>query len=614
MAHRGGVTLPSSGRPSAILREAAGTGRGSIWSDPLCALGIQFLPRTPEDAFDRQPLCDAESGCVLVWDGRLDNRDELAAALEISAEQTPDSALILRAFLKWREQCAAHLLGDFAFAVWDARVQSLYAARDIMGVRPLFYHSAEGRLAFASEVQALLTLPEVSRAPDEVMAGEALLWWSAFSPIERTFFRDVRRLPPAHWLRWTAHGLRVERYWDIDPRRQIRCARREEYIEQYMDLLRRSVACRLRSARPTGIFLSGGMDSSALASVAGQLSPGPGAHAFHMQLVDDANDESPLAERVAQRAGMPFHSIPLRGENVLGELEPYIRLHGVPLADLAFPNDLGLMHLAAQTGCGSVLTGDGNDELFCFPWFYVADLLRRLRWFHLARILGPYARYYGRTPRHFLKNAMRYAAPRAALRLWKRHRWKSPPPWIAPDFSRCSGLLERLRAVSPPRKLASISEQENYVTLTRGRRVLFDEMRDLSASRLGLEYRFPCYDRRLLEFMFAVPWEAKVDGWRVKPFLRGAPGLLPPELQHSRHKASYMQYQARLQRNQNWNPLRPLLDSPPAGAEAFLSLTEARRIASRFFDQDDRSELPTFLALVGFLLWLKTSVDRVVRG
>lgn len=139
-------------------------------------------------------------------------------------------------------------------------------------------------------------------------------------------------------------------------------------------------------------------------------------------------------------------------------------------------------------------------------------------------------------------------------------------------------------------------------------------MRDLSASRLGLEYRFPCYDRRLLEFMFAVPWEAKVDGWRVKPFLRGAPGLLPPELQHSRHKASYMQYQARLQRNQNWNPLRPLLDSPPAGAEAFLSLTEARRIASRFFDQDDRSELPTFLALVGFLLWLKTSVDRVVRG
>ena len=277
---------------------------------------------------------------MLVWDGWLDNRDELAAALECKAEGLPDSAIVLRAFLRWKEQCAARLLGDFAFAVWDPRPQSLFAARDPMGVRPLFYHCAEKRLAFASEVHALLALPGASREPDEVMAGEALLWWSAFSPIERTFFRDVRRLPPAHWLRWNAQGLRVERYWDIDPNRHVLYPQRAQYLEQYADLLRRSVACRLRAQRPAGIFLSGGMDSSAVATVAGQLSPRPVTHAFHMQLVDDANDESPLAERVARQAGLPFHAIPLRGEDVLGELEPYLRLHQTPLADLAFPNDL----------------------------------------------------------------------------------------------------------------------------------------------------------------------------------------------------------------------------------------------------------------------------------
>jgi asparagine synthase (glutamine-hydrolysing) len=607
MAHRGGVTLPSNGRPSAILREATGTGHGATWSDPSCALGIQFLPRTPEDAFDRQPLCDAESGCVLVWDGRLDNREELAAALECHAAQLPDSALVLRAFLRWREQCAARLLGDFAFAVCDARTQSLYAARDIMGVRPLFYHSSPQLFACASEVQALFTLPGVSRAPDEVMAGEALLWWSAFSPVERTFFRDVRRLPPAHWLCWSAQGLRVERYWDIDPCRQIRYRRQQEYLDEYADLLRRSVACRLRSARPIGIFLSGGMDSSALASVAGQLAPEPSAHAFHMQLVDDANDESPLAELVARQANLPFHAVPLHGENVLGELEPNLQLHQTPLADLAFLNDLTLLHRAAQRGCGAIFTGDGSDEVFSFPWAFVADLVRGGRWLRLARTLGPYARYFGRTPLYFLKNSMRYAVPRAALQIWKRGKWNAPPPWIAPDFSRRSCLLERLRALPAPRKFPSISAQEDYVTLTRGRRVITDERRELEAARLGLEYRFPFYDRRMLEFMFAVPWEEKVDGWLVKPFLRKAPGLLPPELQRARRKANYTQYEARLQRSQNWNSLRPLFDSPPTDAAAFVHLPEARRIAGQFLDLGDRSQQLTFLNLTVFLLWLKTS-------
>jgi asparagine synthase (glutamine-hydrolysing) len=605
MAHRGGVALPSSGRPSAILREARGIGRASAWADHACALGIQFTPRTPEDAFDRQPLRDTESGCVLVWDGRLDNREELAATLQCEAAQAADSAIVLHAFLRWREQCAAHLLGDFAFAVWDPRAQLLFAARDIMGVRPLFYHSTCGRFAMASEVQALQALPGISREPDQVMAGEALLWWSAFAPIERSFLRDVRRLPPAHWLRWSAHGLRVERYWDVDPRRRIRYQRCEQYVEHYADLLQRSVACRLRAQRPVGIFLSGGMDSSALANVTRRLAPKLEAHALHMQLVDDANDESPLAEQVARQAGLPYHAIPLRGEDVLRELEPYIRLHGVPLADLAFPNDLALLHLAAQRGCGPIFTGDGSDEHFNFPWAYVADLLRSLRWLRLARTLRPYAAYYGRSPFHFAKNSLRYLMPRLPLLMWKRWKWKAGPLWVSQEFARSSGLIERLRAAPWPR-FASISAQEDYVALTRGRRVLMDEQREQLASRLGVEYRFPYYDRRLLEFMFSVPWEDKVDGWQVKPFLRRAPGLLPPELRDAPRKANYMQYETRLQRSQNWNSLRPLFDSPPPAAEAFVDFPEARRIARQFLDEGDRSERLTFLTLSVFLLWLAT--------
>lgn len=609
MSYRGGAALPSSGRPSALLQTAADPGRGTAWADARCALGIHFLPRVPEDALDRQPLHDAESACALVWDGRLDNREELAAALGCRAAQTPDSALALRAFLRWREHSAARLLGDFAFAVWDAREASLFAARDIMGVRPLFYYASPAGMALASEAQALLALPGVARAPDEVMAGEALLWWSSFSPVQRTFFRDVRRLPPAHWLRWDARGLRLERYWDIDRSRRIRYARCQEYAEQYAELVRCSVACRLRGLRPAGIFLSGGMDSSAVACAAGELAAGPRPRALHLQLAGDANDERPLAERVARHSGLPFHSLELRGENVLDELEPYLLLHRVPLADLAFRNDLSLLHRAAQEGCGPILTGDGNDELFNFPWAFVADLLRGMHWVRLARTLRPYAAYHGRTPLFYLKNSLRYALPRRALRLWKRGRWRSPPSWVAPDFARRSGLLERLRSVPPALGFSSFSAQEDYVGLTRGRRVLTDEKSEISASRLGLEYRYPFYDRRLLEFMFAVPWQDKVDGGQVKPFLRRATGLLPPQLQQIPRKASYARYEERLRASQDWNVLRPLFESPPRGAEEYLRLPEARRIASEFLDAGRHSWQPVFLTLGVFLLWLKTNHD-----
>jgi asparagine synthase (glutamine-hydrolysing) len=607
MSYRGGAAMPPSGRPSALLRAAVGSGCGSAWADARCALGIQFLPRVPEDALDRQPLYDAASACALVWDGRLDNREELAVALECRAAETPDSALALRAFLRWREQSAARLLGDFAFAVWDARGPSLFAARDIMGVRPLFYHAWPAGMALASEVQALLALPGMSRAPDEVLAGEALLWWSPFSPVERTFFRDVRRLPPAHWLRWDARGLRLERYWDIDRGRRIRYARCEEYAEQYAELVRSSVACRLRGLRPAGIFLSGGMDSSAVACAAGELAPGPRPRALHLQLADDPNDERPLAEQVARHSGLPFHALALRGENVLDELESYLLLHRVPLADLAFRNDLLLLHRAAQEGCGAILTGDGNDELFNFPWAFVADLLRGMHWVRLARTLRPYAAYHGRTPLFYLKNSLRYAAPRAALRLWKRGKWRSPPSWVAPDFARRSGLLERLQSAPPALGFSSCSAQEDYLGLMRGRRVLTDEKSEINASRLGLEYRYPFYDRRMLEFMFAVPWEDKVDGGQVKPFLRRAPGLLPAELQKIARKASYALYEERLRSSQDWNSLRPLFESPPRGAEAYLHLPEARRIAGEFLDAGRHPRQQVFLTLGVFLLWLKTN-------
>jgi len=609
MAHRGGVSLPASGRPSAILREAIGHGQGASWADAHCGLGAQLLPRTPEDAFEAQPLQDPASGCVLVWDGRLDNRDELAAALESTPQAVPDSALVLKAFLRWQEGCAVRLLGDFAFAIWDPRQQMLFAARDPMGVRPLFYVAANDRLAFASEVRALLRIPGVDRSLDEVMVGEALLWWTSFPDVERTFFRAVRRLPPAHWLRWDAKGLRIERYWDIDPRRELRYRRHEEYVQQYSALLRQAVACRLRANCPVAIFLSGGMDSSSVASLAGSISPAAGARAYHLQLAGDENIETQIASEVAQRAGIPLYSDRLREENVLDELESCIRLNGVPTADLMFPNDLKLAHKAAQEGCGTLFTGDGSDEVFAFAWAHVADLIRSLRWLRLARNIAPYARYHGHPPRYLLKQSLRYLPPPFAMRVWKRWKWRTTPVWIAKDFAQRTNLLARVRELPARRGFSSLTAEEDYTTVMRGRRVMMDERRELEAAHLGLSYRFPFYDRRMLEFMLAVPWDTKVDGWKVKPFLREAPGVLPESLQQAEQKAIYDAHGYRLWQAQDWKSLGPLFESPPKGAAEYLDLGSARAIAQRVLENGDRSQKDAFLRLAVFLLWLRVETE-----
>src|SRR5712692_1952593 len=218
----------------------------ATWKGAAGLLGALALHATPESARERQPLEDPTSGLVIVWDGRLDNRDELLAQLASPGEQPGDAALVLRAFARWNENSAPRLLGDFAFAVWDPGRSTLFAARDVFGVRPFFYSAGPGRIYFASEVQALARLTSVSAEVDDEIAGEFLLGWTDFSRVHRTFYRHIERLPPAHWLRWSAGRLELERYWSADPGRRVRYPRREDYAAEFGRLFKQAVECRLR--------------------------------------------------------------------------------------------------------------------------------------------------------------------------------------------------------------------------------------------------------------------------------------------------------------------------------------------------------------------------------
>src|SRR5271169_4977127 len=184
------------------------------------ALGRRLAKLLPEDIYDEQPLIGGGGRYLLVADLRLDNRDELGAALNIRADYAKsmcDAAILLTAFEKWDEECCEKLVGDYAFAVWDIVEQRLLLARDFLGNRPLYYHRGDQFLALASMPKGLHALPEIPRAPDEERVAEFLTLMPEYGT--QSFFRGVERVEPGTVVTFTRNGLGARRHWQWDGRR-----------------------------------------------------------------------------------------------------------------------------------------------------------------------------------------------------------------------------------------------------------------------------------------------------------------------------------------------------------------------------------------------------------
>jgi len=241
------------------------------WADGPVALGRGLSKLLPEDAFDRQPLIGGGGKFVLVADLRLDNRDELTAALNISAERARtlcDAAVLLAAFERWDNDCYDHLVGDYAFALWDASGRRLVLARSPMGQRPLHYHWGKGFFAFASMPKGLHALPKIPYAPDEERFAEFIAMLPDAGT--RSYFAGIERVPPAHFALVTGLGISLHRHWQPQ-RRTVLLRSADEYVEAMRHHLDQAVRCRLRGTDDVGATLSAGLDSSAVATTAARL-------------------------------------------------------------------------------------------------------------------------------------------------------------------------------------------------------------------------------------------------------------------------------------------------------------------------------------------------------
>ncbi len=234
---------------------------------------------TPEDRLDRPALRSADGSRLLVADVRIDNRRELLADLEGQTDrgggipgetaQGGDAGLLLAAFDRWGEECVDHVVGVYAFALWDERERRLFLARSPIVAPALFYHEAPGLLAFATMPSGLLALPFVPRALNEAKLASVLAERGGVR--DETLYRGILSLPTGHVLAAGPEGLKRRCFWQPDPKREIRFARDEEYVEAFRELFERVVSDHLRSASPVGAMMSGGLDSSAVSVTAARL-------------------------------------------------------------------------------------------------------------------------------------------------------------------------------------------------------------------------------------------------------------------------------------------------------------------------------------------------------
>jgi asparagine synthase (glutamine-hydrolysing) len=248
-----------------------GPDRARTWCSGPIGLGHLMMRITREDSSDAQPLHDA--GLSLVADLRLDNREELAEKLSIGAASLTgmaDSALLLAAYKKWGADCVDHLVGDFVFAVWDAKAKTQTLARDHMGQRHVFYHKGDGFFAFAAEIKGLWALPQVPRALLEDSTAQAMLFDEP-TDVGATTYEAIRAIPGGTVMTIAADGaVTSRRYWE--PHADPAHVGRDEayYIETYRQVVAEAVACRLRRATTAaGLFMGGGFDSSAICALAG---------------------------------------------------------------------------------------------------------------------------------------------------------------------------------------------------------------------------------------------------------------------------------------------------------------------------------------------------------
>lgn len=591
-------------RMAAAAPHLVGVDGVSSWE----GIGAAFSHATSAGYHDgtKQPVVVDDVVCVA--DARIDNRAELRAdlGLALTADgHMSDALLIALAYRRWGGECAARLLGDFAMVVWDTQRRCLFSARDAMGSRPLYYRAEPGRVLVATGAGQILAAPGVSREPDEAALIADIAGLYALPSM--TPFRGIDQLAPGHALTADADGYRVRRYWDIDPDQRIRHRHAADYAEDLRELLAAAVRDRIGDSKTVGMFLSGGLDATSVASTAAEIlrtdrGSTDDLRAYSWAFDDLSDDDERRVSRIVSDAhgiavtdvhgddAWPLHSLTAHAPHLD---DPFIWLYQ-PLVDRT-------LTAARQEDISVMLTTDRGDEMVG-NWVYddlglllagrLPSIWADLRAFTEPRHLRPRSYIRQRLARPLLETA------------WPPHVWPSlrrgvidrgrvrvrrPPAWVPPNAARRVDLGDIMRSFAPTTTIRDHARRERYASVFHPDSLRIARLRQRTFARHGLTYADPWGDRRIAAFVCAIPQ------WRVQRHARpklltqeAMRGVVPEAARRSPSRASPVGLFRRAFNERETTTVHRLLDDSRAASAGWLDAEALRASFDSYLRGEDQ--------------------------
>jgi len=605
-----------------VLTHRGPDDQGSFIDGPI-GLGHRRLSIV-DVAAGHQPMTNEDDSLRITYNGEIynhaDYREELEAKGHVYKTHC-DTETILHLFEEHDEGCVQFLRGMFAFAIWDANRKKLFVARDRLGVKPLYYaHTDDGSLYFASEIKGILSVwgrqPELnfSVLPD-YLANHAP------SGVE-TMFVGIKRLLPGHTLTWQDGRVEIRKYWDIqfaggnDEHRSD-----NSYIEEWVELFRESVRLRLMADVPLGMFLSGGIDSSAIAALMSQMVDDP-IKTFSVAFKEREANELEYARMVAQSFKTDHHEIIVSPKQFFDALPKLIWHEDEPLAHIASVPLYFVSELARQK-VKVVLTGEGSDEM-------LAGYSRYRKTVYNLGLGSRYEQFVPGAFRRQVRTGLESLSPASKLRQKLSRTFLAIRPDIENLYFDNFAVFtsERQRSLLSAAAQERIGNIDPYVSLreylnTTDAGSLLNQLlyvdsktylqellmkQDQMSMAASIESRVPFLDHKLVEFTARLPERLKLRGWTTKYVLRRSmKGLLPDEIL-SRPKMGFPVPVGRWFREQYRSLIDEYVLSPRTLDRGIFNREAVEQIVADH-QKGVRNNADRLWSLLTFEMWLRQFID-----
>lgn len=513
-----------------------GPDESGIYHSPVASIGNVRLSIIDLEG-GKQPLSDKSGRFWIVFTGEIFNYRELREDLEklgSTFKTQSDTEVLVQLYAKYGKQCLGRLNGQFAFAIWDKLEEELFMARDRVGIRPLFYNSANGVFSFASEIKALFQQESVTRELRPESLSQIFTFWSAISP--DTPFKNIRELSPGHFLIYNRRGLQIERYWQLTINNDLSDISIEEAAGQFNELFSSAISLRLRADVKVAAYLSGGLDSSATVAYIKRIEPGV-LNTFSIGFTEKDFDETSYQREAVKYFDTKHKSITCTSQEI-AEYFPKVIWHSeTPVLRTAPTPMMILSKLVRDNNIKVVITGEGSDEMLAGYDIFREAKIRRFWASQPSSVLRPLLlkKIYPDIPHlrnsgpGILKMFFGYKLNETDSPFYSHLlRWNNSNH-IKKHLS--AGLKDSLAYYSPIAGLAGKLPDgfDNWDHLAKAQWLestifmsgyLLSSQGDRMAMANSVEGRYPFLDYRLIEFCARLPSEYKLKGLNEKYLLK----------------------------------------------------------------------------------------------